>query len=313
MNRRAFLKSGALLGTGLTLAPGCAEARGRPALVATTWRSGLQANPVAIEVLAAGGSALDAAEQGVMVVEADPTDMSVGLGGRPNAEGMVELDAAVMDGSSLEAGSVAALQDFLHPVAVARRVLDNTPHVMLVGEGAHRFALDQSFEPTDLLTAEARAEWEREREKRVPVDAVHHDTVGVIVRDPAGRMAVAMSTSGLAYKLPGRVGDTPIVGAGFYVDDEAGGAVATGLGEEVIKVCGCFQIVESMRRGAEPDEAIRQLIERMVRRDPGLRAVLLGFVAMRADGVVGTGSTKEQFEAVISRGDGEHRVVGGKG
>lgn len=299
MDRRKFLQTGAV-GLGLALHGGAHSSRAADApRILSTHPGGIAVNLAALKILSRAGSALDAAEGGVMVAEADPSDRSVGLGGLPNREGVVELDAALMDGSTLEAGAVAALQGIKHPVAVARRVLDRTPHILLVGKGARRFALEQGFRAENLLTPEARQAWKKSRRKGSgPPD--NHDTMGLIVLTGDGSMAVACSTSGAAWKLPGRVGDSPLVGHGLYCDGDAGAAAATGLGEEVIKVCGSYQVVEFMRQGMLPHDAVRRVLERMVRREPANRTRFLGFVAMRADGEMGYASTTAGFEVAVS-------------
>lgn len=299
MERRKFLQYGAV-GMGLALHGGVhgnTAAHGHRIL--STHPGGVAANRAALEILSRGGSALDAAEGGVMVAEADPRDHSVGLGGLPNIQGIVELDAALMDGTTLEAGAVAALRDIKHPVAVARKVLQETPHVLLVGAGAQRFALQHGFHKENLLTPEARKAWEHRRDQKIG-DAGNHDTMGMVVLATDGSMAASCTTSGIAWKIPGRVGDSPLVGHGLYCDGEAGGAAATGLGEEVIKVCGSYQVVEFMRQGMLPQDAARRVLQRMVRREPLNRSRFLGFVAMRADGEMGYASTTAGFSVAVT-------------
>ncbi len=299
MDRRKFLQTGAV-GLELALRGGARNSRAADApRILSTHPGGVAANLAALGILSRAGSALDAAEGGVMVAEADPHDTSVGLGGFPNRKGVVELDAALMDGRSLEAGAVAALRDIKHPVAVARKVLDRTPHVLLVGDGARRFALEQGFQVENLLTPEARKAWKKSR-REGSGRADNHDTMGMIVLTADGSMAAACTTSGAAWKLPGRVGDSPLVGHGLYCDGDAGGAAASGLGEEVIKVCGSYQVVEFMRQGMLPQDAVRRVLERMVRREPANRTRFLGFVAMRADGEMGYASTTAGFEVAVS-------------
>jgi L-asparaginase/N4-(beta-N-acetylglucosaminyl)-L-asparaginase len=313
MDRRTFLKAGLLggLGAGAAIAgrTASAGAPGWPAgpVLLSTHPSGLRANRRAVEVLSSGGTALDAVEQGVMVIEADPEDDSVGFGGLPNADGVVELDAAILDGATLDAGAVAALREVMHPIAVARRVLERTPHVLLVGDGALRFALEQGFPRQNLLTPASKRVWQEwRRSARRPAD--HHDTIGMIALAADGTMAAACSTSGLAFKLPGRVGDSPLVGHGVYCDAGAGGAAATGIGEEVIKVCGSYQVVELLRQGIEPQEAIERVLRRILRRNPAVREKLVAFIALRADGTYAFASTSAGFQAALFA-DGENRLL----
>jgi len=234
-----------------------------------------------------GGGSLDAVEQGCRAVEADPEAMTVGYGGYPDASGQVSLDASIMV-APCRCGSVCYVRRFMHPVSIARRVMEETPHVMLVGEGAERFAREQGMAPTNLLTdaaGEAWLKWCREHpdpgpgpagalaakvnleEERPPASGPlpneHHDTVGVLALDARGVLAGACSTSGLPYKLPGRVGDSPIIGHGLYVDPRHGAAVATGTGELVMAVCGTFLAVERMRGGASPAEAALEVVRRI--------------------------------------------------
>jgi len=313
VRRREFIKVGALTGAGLALpgAAGVVESaepqRGKGPVVVSTWSFGREANQAAYKTLSAGGTALDAVQGGVMVSEADPEVSSVGLGGWPNREGVVELDASIMDGETLQAGAVAGVRDILHPVAVARLVMETTPHVMLVGDGARRFALGHGFDAVNLLTPEARRRWQKEMSGETDAER-GHDTIGMIAMDDRGRMAGACTTSGLAWKLPGRVGDSPLIGHGMYCDSEAGGAAATGVGEEVIKVCGSYQVVEFMRQGLDPDEAVRRVLQRILRRDPDNAGLFVGFVALRADGKAGFASTIPEFQVAISR-KGKHKLI----
>jgi len=312
MDRRRFLGVGVVAGLGVAVgrarggASPSPETPARGPRVISTHPAGLAANREAVAVLERGGSPLDAAERGVMVAEADPGNSSVGYGGLPNADGIVELDAAIMDGATLACGAVAALRGIMHPVAVARRVMEKTPHVLLVGDGARRFARQQGFLEQDLLTPESKRRWQVwKRTGRLPPES--HDTIGMVTMDRDGRMAASCTTSGLACKLPGRVGDSPLVGHGLYCDGEAGGAAATGIGEEVIRVCGSYQVVEFMREGLHPHEAVRRVLERILRRRPALREEFIGFIAMRADGEVGYAATTAKFQVAVYLG-GEHEL-----
>ncbi|MFN0059995.1 MAG: N(4)-(beta-N-acetylglucosaminyl)-L-asparaginase [Planctomycetota bacterium] len=310
MQRRDFLKCGALAGAGLFMeqlpafaAPGGAFMQsGKSPVVIATWSHGLMASQVAMSILQVSSRALDAVEAGTTVVEDDPKVDSVGYGGLPNADGIVELDAAIMDGATLGCGSVAALTGIKNPIRVARRVMEQTRHVMLVGAGAKQFALAQSFKDEDLLTPESRKRWEEWKAK--PPGARHqlsgHDTVSVLALDRGGSLAAACSTSGLAFKMPGRVGDSPLVGAGLYCDNEAGAAAATGVGEEILRVCGSYQIVELMRQGIEPNEAVKRVIERILK-VASAKGKQVAFIALRPDGAVGSGSTTPGFQAAIAR------------
>jgi len=281
--------------------PGRDETR-RERAIASTWKFGVAANSVAWETLVAGcDHPIDACEAGVRVTEADGSISSVGYGGRPNALGVVQLDASIMRGDTLDCGSVAALEDILHPVSVARMVMERTRHVLLVGAGAQLFARQQGIPTQNMLTDNARIAWERWKERQVrPPAEDDHDTIGMIVKDgPSFSMAV--TTSGAAFKLPGRVGDSPIVGAGGYCDDEAGGCVATGTGEEVIRTCGSFAVVDAMRRGAHPDDATAEIVDRIQRTmEAGGRQHHIGMVAMDRHGRVGGASTKPGFPYVLT-------------
>jgi len=234
-------------------------------MVLSTWRHGVPANDAAWEILKSGGNALDAVEQGVRVVESDPESMSVGYGGRPDRDGKVTLDACIMDHLG-NAGSVAFLQHIENPVSVARKVMETTPHVMLVGDGALQFALVQGFEKKNLLTKkaiEAWQQWMKDTKYTLPVNIENHDTIGTLALDQQGNVSGACTTSGLAYKMHGRIGDSPVIGAGLFVDNEIGAATATGVGELVLKTLGSFLIVELMRQGQTPQEACETAVKRI--------------------------------------------------
>jgi N4-(beta-N-acetylglucosaminyl)-L-asparaginase len=236
-------------------------------LVIATWNN-LIATDAAMQSMKNGGSSLDAVEAGARVPEADPDDSSVGYGGLPDRDGNVTLDASIMDHLG-NAGSVSFLQHIMHPVSVARKVMEKTPHVMLSGDGALQFALAQGFKKENLLTEKSKQAWQEWLKKNnyTPViDEHNHDTIGILAIDNKNNISGACSTSGLAFKMYGRVGDSPIIGAGMYVDNEVGGACATGTGEFVMKTLGSFLIVELMRNGRTPQEAAEEAIHRIVKK-----------------------------------------------
>jgi isoaspartyl peptidase/L-asparaginase-like protein (Ntn-hydrolase superfamily) len=280
-------------------------------VVIATWPFGETAARRALALLEADKPALDAAIAGAQAVEDDPKVTSVGYGGLGNAVGTVTLDACVMDGKTLNCGAVAAVENVRHVAALARRVMEKTPHVLLVGEGAKLFAVRQGFPLETLLTPESVAEWEKTRPKgqkdsstSLPPDS--HDTVTVLALDKKGVLGGVCSTSGLAHKLPGRVGDSPLIGHGLYVDDEAGAAGGTGVGEEIIRVGGSLLIVEAMRAGKSPQEACELAVQRVntvsVRR--GVHAAKVAFLAL---------DPKGRFGAAATFGTGFEYAVGRKG
>ena len=304
MKRRDFLKTGAIGITVPSVIFGDSNIntnKNNP-IILSTWNHGLPANDVAWKVLENDGSAMDAAEAGARVAEADPTITSVGFGGLPDEQGNVTLDACVMD-SNGNAGSVAFLQNIKHPVSVARKVMEDTKHVMLVGEGAQLFAVSQGFEEMDLLTVESQQaweEWDKNRREMTPHET--HDTISVLVQDKNGDLAGACTTSGWAYKLHGRVGDSPIIGAGLFVDNEIGCAAATGLGEEVIKTTGSFLVVELMRQGYDPTVACEEALNRVIKAHNGKPDFQIGYIALRKDGEIGSACLKWSFEYALARG-----------
>ncbi len=310
--RRQFL-----VGTGAGLAAlstgklSLGEEPQRRPLVISTWRHGLASNERAWEILSENGRAIDAVEAGVQVAEADPEVMSVGYGGFPDREGNVTLDSCIMDEKG-NAGAVAFLQNFMHPVAVARKVMDETPHVMLVGEGARRFALEEGFKEEDLLTKEAHASWQKWLKKAEykpwsPASNPTHDTISMLAVDQSGDLSGSCTTSGLAYKMHGRVGDSPIIGAALFVDNEVGAACATGVGEEVMKTVGSFLIVELMRQGYSPLDACREAVARIVRKNPNWRDVQVGYLAMDRHGRVGAFAIHPGFQYAVH--DGQENLL----
>lgn len=272
--------------------------------VVSTWRHGLAANSKAWEILKDNGSALDAVEAGVMVSEGDPKITSVGYGGTPDRDGHVTLDACIMD-SSGNAGSVAFIEHIMHPISVARKVMELTPHVMLVGEGALEFALEHGHKKENLLTKSAKKRWEKWLEEHgdEPVEIDDHDTIGMVAIDAEQNLAGACTTSGLSFKLHGRVGDSPIIGAGMYVDNEVGAAAATGVGEEVIKIAGSFLVVELMRGGLEPEEACKEACRRIALRNPDWKDLSVAFIAINKNGTAGAYSLLEGFQMALQAED----------
>ena len=304
MKRRDFLKSGAvgIIVPSVIFGDSNINTNKNNPIILSTHNHGLPANDAAWETLLNGGNAMDAAEAGARVTEADPTITSVGFGGLPDEKGNVTLDACVMD-SNGNAGSVAFLQNIKHPVSVARKVMEDTKHVMLVGEGARLFAVSQGFEEMDLLTVESRQaweEWDKNRREMTPHET--HDTISVLVQDKNGDLAGACTTSGWAYKLHGRVGDSPIIGAGLFVDNEIGCAAATGLGEEVIKTTGSFLVVELMRQGYDPTVACEEALNRVIKAHNGKPDFQIGYIALRKDGEIGSACLKWSFEYALARG-----------
>ncbi|MCS6929946.1 MAG: N(4)-(beta-N-acetylglucosaminyl)-L-asparaginase [Saprospiraceae bacterium] len=285
------------------------HAKPRLPVVIATWDN-RSATAAAWNILSAGGRALDAVEAGARVAEADPNDTSVGYGGLPDRDGNVTLDACIMDEKG-NAGSVTYLQHIKHPVSVARRIMEKTPHVILSGDGALAFALQEGFPKENLLTEEARRQWEAwkiKSEYKPVINRERHDTIGILALDMQGRLSGACSTSGLAFKMRGRVGDSPIIGAGLFVDNEIGAATATGLGELVLKTLGSFLIVEEMRRGKHPQRATELAIRRIAYKYPQqARENQVGFLALDRLGRHGAFSLQPGFNYALYQ-DGQNRL-----
>jgi L-asparaginase/N4-(beta-N-acetylglucosaminyl)-L-asparaginase len=302
MNRREFFKTSAV---GISAPSILLSSQGKinmnNPIVLSTWKHGIPANDAAWKILKNGGSALDAVETGAKVPEADPESSSVGFGGLPDEQGKVTLDACIMDHTG-NCGSVAFIQNIKHPISVARKVMEETKHVMLAGEGARQFAVSKGFEEMDLLTDVSRKKWEewkKKQFKQTPHDT--HDTISVLAQDAKGDLSGACTTSGWAYKLHGRVGDSPIIGAGLYVDNEIGCAAATGLGEEVIKTTGSFLVVELMRQGYEPTKACEEALRRVIKRHNGNPDFQIAYIAIRKDGLIGSACLKWTFEYALAQ------------
>lgn len=304
-DRRKFIKR-SLLGSTLLL-PGISHAipmdskkwsDGEKPLILSTWNHGVPANVNALESLRNGGSIVDAVETGVRTTELDLDNLSVGLQGLPDREGIVTLDASIMKGNG-ECGSVAFLRQIKHPISVARKVMEETPHVMLAGEGARQFAIAQGFpvEKEELSPGAEKAytKWRETSQYKPIINVENHDTIGMIGIDAQGKMAGSCTTSGLAYKMHGRVGDSPIIGAGLYVDDEVGAATATGLGETIIRICGSFLIVELMRQGRSPQEACEETVRRLVAKSKNSSDIQAGFLAINKEGEMGAFAVQPGF------------------
>jgi N4-(beta-N-acetylglucosaminyl)-L-asparaginase len=310
LNRRKFLNSSFLSSLGVLVSSNgfgetkYANTKNNP-IVISTWEPNVKANAEAWKVLEKGGRALDAVEAGVQVPEADPADQSVGYGGLPDRDGKVTLDACIMDEHS-NCGAVMFLEGIKHPIKVARLVMEKTPHVQLVGEGALQFALANGFTIENLLTPESEKAWqnwlknahydpmtipkllEERNKKNTPGQVNNHDTIGMMAMDAAGNLSGACTTSGMAFKMRGRVGDSPIIGAGLFVDNEVGAATSTGVGEEVVRVCGSHTVVELMRQGKSPKEACKSAVQRIIRKK-GEKAkdLQVGFIAINKKGEYG--------------------------
>ena len=276
-------------------------------IVVSTWRFGLASNQPAWKILKSGGSALDAVVRGVEVAESDPAVKSVGFGGYPNAEGEVEVDGAVMDGHTLGYGAVAGLRKIATPTAVARCVMEKTDHVLLVGDGALKFARSQGFEESNMLTEQGREAWEKWKRERTGPPADVHDTIGMIALDQSGNLAAACTTSGAAFKLPGRVGDSPLIGSGLYADNDAGAAVATGRGEEIVRTCGSFAIVEHMRHGKSPQKACEAVVQHLIARVPSARPYQMAYIAIDKFGNWGAAAARSGFLSAVTN-NAENRL-----
>jgi len=333
-SRRKFIQQSLVGAVSVGALSGRVSAKAVPAggskpIVVSTWDFGVAANQAAWEVLKRSGRALDAVEQGVRVAEADLSNPTVGKGGYPDRDGRVSLDACIMDEAG-NCGSVAALEHIAHPISVARLVMEKTPHVMLVGEGALQFALEQGFERENLLipsSEKAWREWLKEKEykpvinienksfqaERLPGNQHNHDTIGMLALDARGDLSGACTTSGMAFKMRGRVGDSPIIGAGLYVDNAIGGATATGVGEEVIRTVGSFLVVELMRQGYPPEDACREAVRRIIEKKPDTaRKIQVGFLALSKKGEYGSYALQSGFTYAVCDQKRQDLIVRGK-
>ena len=342
-DRRKFLKCSALSASLLAIDKSGVAAvlpSGKPAvsaaatkpIVISTWDFGIAANQDAWKVLSTGGRALDAVEKGVQVPEADPKNQSVGYGGLPDRDGKVTLDACIMDDLG-NCGSVAALEHIVHPISVARMVMEKTPHVMLVGDGALQFALENGFKKTNLLTPESEKAWkewlktakyepvmnienklyDKAAPTKLPGNQYNHDTIGMLALDAKGNLSGACTTSGMAFKLHGRVGDSPIIGAGLYIDNEVGGATSTGVGEEVIRNVGSFLVVELMRQGYTPEAACKEAVMRIIKKKPAkAKEIQVGFLALNKKGEYGAYAIQKGFSYAVCNEEKQDLLIPGK-
>jgi N4-(beta-N-acetylglucosaminyl)-L-asparaginase len=335
-NRRKFLQTSLFGSLGILAGKKVAAAAAMPGftpvlnepIVISTWDFGKAANAEAWTILGKGGRALDAVEAGVKIPEADPHNQSVGYGGLPDRDGRVTLDACIMD-EHYNCGSVMALEHIMHPISVARLVMEKTPHVILVGDGALQFALENGFKKENLLTPESEKAWKEwlKTAKYEPVINIenklyqqpggampggpnNHDTIGMIAMDASGNFSGACTTSGMAFKMHGRVGDSPVIGAGLYVDNEVGAATSTGVGEEVIRIVGSHLVVELMRQGLAPEAACKKAVERIISRNPAKAKTLqVGFIALNKKGQYGGFALQKGFSFAVKTGKEEKMVT----
>ncbi|HEV7780097.1 MAG TPA: N(4)-(beta-N-acetylglucosaminyl)-L-asparaginase [Chitinophagaceae bacterium] len=334
-NRRKFIKASAFTGFASMLSKGAwamednEAVKGKPVVI-STWDAGLNANKAAWEILGKGGRALDAVEKGVMVTE-NEQNCCVGLGANPDRDGFVTLDACIMD-EFFNCGSVAFLERIKHPISVARRVMEKTPHVMLVGSGAQQFAVEEGFPLEEQkLSKEAQKNyenWLKRSEYKPPAINIeskkdhgpfapykldsgewNHDTIGMVAMDTNGNLSGSCTTSGAGFKMRGRLGDSPIIGAGLYVDNEAGACTATGQGEDVIRVAGSHSVVELMRQGLSPENACKKIVERIIKiKGEKVKEIQVGFLAVNKKGEVGAYSIHEGFEYAMKTKEVEKLV-----
>ena len=319
MKRRTFLDQSSLGVTSLLIAPhllGCAPKTETQAVIGkstpyviSTWNVA-QANTIAGKALEEGANALDAAVAGVAFEEANIQNTTVGKGGAPDRDGNVTLDACVMNHLG-DCGAVLAVENITHVAALAKDVMEQTPHVILAGVGARKFALEQGYTPEELLTDSSKKAWEKWKEKgnyQPEINVENHDTIGMLCCDASGNLSGVCTTSGLAYKMQGRVGDSPIIGSGLYLDNEVGGAVATGLGEEVIKTVGSFLIVELMRQGRTPQQACEEAVQRIIKKQKGKPDFQVAYVATNKKGEIGAYSVHSGFSYSLYKNQNNQNI-----
>jgi N4-(beta-N-acetylglucosaminyl)-L-asparaginase len=336
-DRRKFLQFSLMGGLGFLFskegfASGAAvqsPVKGKP-IVISTWDAGLAANKAAWEVLSKQGRALDAVEKGVMVTEASQ-NCCVGLGANPDRDGIVTLDASIMD-ENFNCGGVAFLERIKHPVSVARRVMEKTPHVLLVGEGAQQFAVAEGFPLEEKKLSDdaekAYKNWLQKSEYKPVINIEkneghgpfapakldngdwNHDTIGMLAMDANGDLSGSCTTSGMGFKIRGRVGDSPIIGAGLYVDNEVGACTSTGQGEDVIRVAGSHAVVEQMRLGLSPEEACKKIIERIVKiKKEKAKDIQVAFLAINKKGQTGAFAIQKGFSYAVKNGEKEEMIA----
>lgn len=334
LHRRHFLQLGSLGLSALTFSSFRGKMTAQKPLVLSTWDAGIAANKAAWQILRNGGRALDAVEQGVRVTEAS-LNCCVGLGANPDRDGYVTLDACIMD-ENFNCGSVLFLEKIKHPISVARRVMEKTPHVMLAGSGAQQFAVSEGFplESGDLSDDAKKAyqnwlkkseykpviniENSKRQEAFVPTKLENgdwnHDTIGMIALDANGNLSGSCTTSGMGFKMRGRIGDSPIIGAGLFVDNEVGAAVATGQGEDIIRICGAHTIVELMRQGMDPETACKKAMERLlkVKGIDKAKAIQAGFIAISKSGEYGGYALQKGFNFAVCHADDKNFLVDAK-
>lgn len=322
MKRRNFLQKASLSSLGV-MASGTLASRELPKdnlsldhldhplakpIVVATWNVP-NATSKAWEVLKNKGTALDAVEQGCRIEEADILNFSVGKGGRPDRDGNVTLDACIMDHNG-DYGAVVAVQNITHVISLARKVMEETPHVILAGKGAEKFGVEQGFKKENLLTTSSKKAWEKWKKTsdyKPVINIENHDTIGMLAIDHKGDISGACTTSGLAYKMAGRVGDSPIIGSGLFIDNEVGGATATGMGEEVLKTVGSFLIVELMRQGKTPQQACEEAVRRVVNKSGNrFKDFQVGFIAINKQGETGAYCIHEGFSYQVCK-QGENK------
>jgi N4-(beta-N-acetylglucosaminyl)-L-asparaginase len=340
VNRRKFLKASALSASMVALNHQAISAilphsnslqKSKPIII-STWDFGIAANKAGWAILSKGGRALDAVEQAGWVPEADVHNQTVGYGGLPDRDGHVTLDACIMDEQG-NCGAVLALEHIKHPISVARQVMEKTPHVMLAGEGALQFALENGFPKENILTAQSEKDWknwlktakydpvmnienkqyDKSSPRKLPGNEYNHDTIGILAIDAMGNISGGCTTSGMAYKLHGRIGDSPIIGAGLYVDNEVGGATSTGVGEEVVRNVGSFLVVELMRQGYSPENACKEAVMRIIKKKPETaKKIQVGFLAINKKGEYGAFAIQKGFSYAVCNEEQQDLLIPGK-